>query len=292
MPLKYLAHNALRKFDTAGGVLRSEGIRGIALVLKHKLASWWDRDHPTIGKLIELSGDRVTIDGCRFSLASPSIATPMKSRFVLNQYERPERQAIKHYLDPSIPVVEFGACIGVVSCLTNKKLDHPRQHVVVEANPNLIPLLNKNREANHCEFTVLHRAVGYGSKEIEFHLGGTFVTGRVHREAGERLSVPAVSLKEILDQHGLEFCTLICDIEGQEINLVKHEADTLSNRVKTIIIEIHEMFVGVEAIEGMLLSLERSGFDIVEKIGITYILQNRTLADRPSDRSSGKEGNR
>src|ERR1051325_201510 len=114
----------------------------------------------------------------------------MKSRFVLNQYERPEREAITRYLDPSLPVVEFGACIGVVSCLTNKKLGNPQQHVVVEANPHLVPLLNKNREANHCEFTILHRAVGYGSNEIEFHLGGTFVTGRVHRETGEQFRVP------------------------------------------------------------------------------------------------------
>ena len=267
MPLSYLSHNVFRKFSTAGGVLRSEGIRGIPLVLKSKFTSWWDSDHPIIGKLIELSGDRVTIDGCQFSLANHSIATPMKSRFVLNQYERPEREAIKRYLDPSLPVVDFGACIGVLSCLTNKKLDDPRQHVVVEANPHLIPLLNKNKETNHCLFAILHRAVGYGSIEIEFHLGGNFVTGRVHREAGERFRVPAISLKEILDQHGFEFCTLICDIEGQEINLVKHEADTLAQRVKTIIIETHEMFVGIDAIERMLFSLEQSGFDVVENIG-------------------------
>src|ERR1044071_2539903 len=106
MPLSYLAHNALRKFGTAWGVLRSAGIRGLGLILKSKFTSWWDGDHLIIGKIIELAGDRVTIDGCKFSLASPSIATSMKSRFVLNQYERPEREAIKRYLDPSLPVVE------------------------------------------------------------------------------------------------------------------------------------------------------------------------------------------
>src|SRR2546426_6211274 len=87
---------------------------------------WW------YGRLIEIRGNNVSIDGCTFSLESPAIATQSKSRFMFGQYERPEREAIRRFLDPTLPVVEFGGSIGVLSCLTNRRLSDPQRHVVIE----------------------------------------------------------------------------------------------------------------------------------------------------------------
>ena len=55
------------------------------------------------------------------------------------------------YVDPNLPVIEFGGCIGVISCLTNKKIKDKKKHIVVEAQPYLIETLKKNRNNNDCK---------------------------------------------------------------------------------------------------------------------------------------------
>jgi 16S rRNA A1518/A1519 N6-dimethyltransferase RsmA/KsgA/DIM1 with predicted DNA glycosylase/AP lyase activity len=72
-------------------------------------------------------------------------------------FEKHERETIKRCLDPNLPVVEVGGCIGVVACTTNRLLQEPSKHVVVEANPDLVPVLEANRQLNQCEFVVLQR---------------------------------------------------------------------------------------------------------------------------------------
>ena len=51
--------------------------------IRRRWDDWRSRDHWWVGRLVELSGDAVTIEGCRFSLSSPVIATALKSRIVL-----------------------------------------------------------------------------------------------------------------------------------------------------------------------------------------------------------------
>ena len=53
-------------------------------------------------------------------------------------------------------IVEFGGGIGVISCLANRRIGQRDRHIVVEANPHLIPLLEKNRSLNRCAFTVVN----------------------------------------------------------------------------------------------------------------------------------------
>lgn len=113
-----------------------------------RLYDWCMHDNWWVGKYVELMGNRVMIDGCVFSLDSSSISACVKSRFALNQYEGAERYMIRHYLDTKLPVVELGGGIGVVSCIVNKLLNDPHQHVVAEANPDLLPLLLANRDLN------------------------------------------------------------------------------------------------------------------------------------------------
>src|SRR6266446_8624399 len=131
------------RLRTAARLLRSQGAAGVMSALKDRyLDNWIGRRIEWIyGKVVERRGNTVQVDGCIFSLDSPAITTASKSKFMFNQYERPEREAVRRFVDPAMPVVEFGGSIGVISCLTNRKLVAPDRHVVVEANPALVPLL-------------------------------------------------------------------------------------------------------------------------------------------------------
>jgi FkbM family methyltransferase len=279
-------HSLTRKLRTARRIHAEEGLRGIATELMHKLpwlrssywVEWLKRQDTLLGRVVELTGNRVRIEGCRFSVKHPAIPTWRKSLFLFDRYEIEERRALARVLDPELPVVEFGGSIGVVACVTNRRLRRPERHVVVEANRDLIPLLEQNRNRNGAGFTVLHRAVAYGTREVLFHQD-EFLSGRVRGAGGRAVQVPAVSLQEIVDGFGFERCTLICDIEGEEIELVRRESDVLCERVATLIIEAHPAVTGAEAAREMLRQLEHLDFVPVFRDQDTWALQNtRSLA--------------
>lgn len=276
-------HYLTRKLTTARRVYAEEGVRGIATELMAKppivwtrssyWIDWLKRQDTLLGRIVELTGDQVEVEGCRFSVKHPAIPTWRKSLFFFNRYEIEERRALVRVLDPELPVVELGGSIGVVACITNRRLRHPERHVIIEANPDLLPLLEENRQRNGAGFTVLHRAVAYGTSEVLFHLDD-FLTGRVHGATDRLVRVPAVSLREIVDAFGFERCTLICDIEGEEIMLVRRERDVLRDRVATLILEAHPAFTGAEAAQEMLRALEELDFVAVFRDQDTWALQN------------------
>lgn len=279
-------YSLTRKLRTARRIHAQEGLRGIATELMHKLPwlrssywiEWLKRHDTLLGRVVELTGNQVRIEGCRFSVRHPAIPTWRKSLFLFDRYEIEERRALARVLDPELPVVEFGGSIGVVACITNRRLRHPGRHVVVEANRDLIPLLEQNRNRNGAGFTVLHRAVAYGTREVLFHQD-EFLSGRVRGAGGRTVQVPAVSLREIVDGFGFERCTLICDIEGEEIELVRRERDVLRERVATLVIEAHPAVTGAEAAQEMLRQLEDLDFVPVFRERDTWALQNtRSLA--------------
>ena len=269
-----------KKLATAKHLYYSQGFAGISSVLKQKLSEpeQWLRSteqfHWCLGKFIELRGNMVQIEGLSFSVSNPAISTKMKRHFLSDQYEKPERTAIKQFLNVDLPVVEFGGAIGVVACHANKMLRNPQQHVVIEANPELLPLLEENRDRNGCRFTVLHRAIAYGSDEITFHLNQDFWASNVDSSTNRSLRVPTISLQEVVKQFGFERCSLICDIEGSEIALVQHEAETLKQTVATLIIEVHPWCVQADIIDAMLHRLKSIGFACVYRTSDNYVLQN------------------
>jgi FkbM family methyltransferase len=230
------------------------------------------------GKVVERRGNTVQVDGCIFSLDSPAITTASKSKFMFNQYERPEREAVRRFVDPAMPVVEFGGSIGVISCLTNRKLVAPERHVVVEANPALVPLLLRNRDRNRCRFTVLPRMIAYGAEQARFYAEtGNFVIGSATPAASGRtidvVTVPTIDLRSIVDEYQFDRCTLVCDIEGGESELFRHESEIVSERVATLILEVHEWSMGKERVGELLKGIADLGFRTVCFEADTYTFQ-------------------
>lgn len=251
-----------KKIQTFNAISQEEGFWAALLRTSHFYIdkTGWFQDRWIFGRLIELRGNMVRLEGCKFSLNSPYLQTEIKSRFVLGRYERRERKMIRRYLDPRVPVIELGGSIGVVACVTNKRLKDPKKHVVVEANPNLIPLLTTNRDLNGCSFTILNKAYAPSQKEATFYIDTKFVTGGMQRVTGESITVPTVSLAEIFAQHDFQYANLICDIEGGEVELTTHEKELISKKISHIVVEVHYSNVAAGAIECFRQELESVGF--------------------------------
>jgi FkbM family methyltransferase len=227
---------------------------GPARVLSRVVRAW------LIGRRIEARGNRVEMSGLVFSVANPLIHIRMKSTLADNSYEREERLLIERHLPADLPVIELGGAIGVVSCFTNRRLARPDQHVVVEANPLLIPTLSFNGSLNHCPFTVRHAALGYDSEEVDFYSGSTFLGGSLSAVSRRSIRVPAITLERLLKETGFPTACLVADIEGAEATLVEREAEILRSRIRWFIFEFHPLTLGSDRIDELFARLQSLGF--------------------------------
>jgi len=245
----------------------------------------WEKEVPwQIGKYVERHGNNVRIDRCRLDMSAGVFSTFQRGCFWLQRYEEPERMGVARFLDPTLPVVELGASTGMLSCLINTRLRVATAHVAVEANPDLIPVLHANRRLNGCSFSIVHAALAYDSAPIAFAPGDDHLAGQTEaRDCAETL-VPTVTLRHMLDRFNFERATLVCDIEGMEVDLFRHEAETLTERIAWLIIELHEPISGSAAVEGLLRGLRDCHFDLVWQRNWTRVFRNLRWADRAEAR--------
>lgn len=223
------------------------------------------------GRWVELRGDEWELDGMMFSLSSPGIATHYKNRFVSGGHEDKERRLVVKHVRRDLPVIEGGGCVGVVSCVTNRLLKDPTRHIVVEANPKLWDVLKKNRDRNGCKFDVVEAAFDENGPQVTFHIHKLFVGGSVQRETDEKVTVPAVTLRGLLQKTGWNAVTFVLDIEGGEIDLMEKEMDVLRDHVKVFIVEMHPAISGDRAIADAMSMLERAGFTFVDRETDVYV---------------------
>jgi FkbM family methyltransferase len=261
-------------------------LNGLPALMRRRLKWYWNimglkyQNKHTVGKFVEMTGNRVRIEGMVFSLDSPAIETIRKGSLFFGIYESAERALLNQWLPPDLPVVEFGGGIGVVSCLANRKLVRPAQHIVVEANPNLISLLERNRDLNQCRFQVWNRALAYGTESVAFRIHSHFLSGRVEgnkgsTDSGLTVPVPATSLKAVIEQSGFDQLSLICDIEGAEITLVEREIGTICQHVRCFLVELHPEITGEEAVSRLIETLRTAGFTIRAENGSNLLLERQ-----------------
>ncbi len=262
MSIPVYNHAVKKKLQKLKMILSEEGfVAAISYTANFFQAkTGWFRDKPYFGRMIEKNNNIATLNGCHFNLDSPLITTAIKSRFILGRYEREERDAVRRFLNPALPVIELGASLGIVSCVTNKKLKHQEQHVVVEANPELIPLLERNRALNDCSFKIENKALSYETEVVTFYVHERFLSGSAQRATAKPITVPATTLAAIFFRHNFERANLICDIEGGEVEMIIKEKDLLAAKIEQIIIEVHPSIVGEDAVVQLRKNLESAGF--------------------------------
>jgi FkbM family methyltransferase len=224
--------------------------------------------HRSLGRVVELLGNQIHVDGLHFSLDSPVVNRTQKWSLFTQEHEEHERALLKQWLPKDLPVVEFGGALGVISCLTNRSLVRPEQHVVVEANPDVIPLLERNRDLNGCRFQVTNKAVAYDSESVRFGLQNwNLFGGRLGDHGDKFVVVPTTSLKATIDEHGFDQISLICDIEGAEAILVQRELETIRKHVRFFLVEIHPDLMGKDGMSLLLQTLLESGFTLQAQAG-------------------------
>ena len=214
-------------------------------------------------------------DACKFDIAAvPNFEIRMQ--LARKSYERYEREAVRRYVAPHVPVVELGGCLGIVACITDH-LKAPSVHVVVEANPTVIPIIRTNRGLNHCKFEIVNAAIAYGVPEVTFTPSADLPSNSLrHHDGTGSVTVKATQLRDLLRDRGITRFALICDIEGHECDLVEHEAETLK-AAETIVLETHARMVGEEKTARMMNTLAALGFQTVDADATVVVLRQQTI---------------
>jgi FkbM family methyltransferase len=225
-------------------------------------------NNPIVGRAVELFGNRVRIDGMTFTVDCPQITTGHKSTLAFGLHELEERALIKRWLPSELPVLEFGGGLGVVSCLVNRRLDDPSRHIVVEANPQMIPALERNREINGREFRVINKALAYDCTHADLIIGREFVSSSTIRGAGgTTVKVTTTTVSSLMAEMGFGKAGIICDIEGAERELINREMAALGDRIQFFMAEMHPNIIGEDVVSDLLDDLMSMGFSLKQKIG-------------------------
>jgi FkbM family methyltransferase len=219
-------------------------------------------------KFIQKNNVKLNIDGEQISYST------IASLF-FGFYESSEIRYVKKYLRTDLPIIELGTSLGVIS--TYCRVVNNNKLICVEANPTLIPAIEKNFQLNKIQdYTIINAAIGYSNKMF-FERGADNVSGRLSAEFNERsIEVKMISLSAVLNDYNVGDYILICDIEGGEAQILQHDPASLKN-CKQIIIETHEgEYNGLQfwpaSLKNSILNL---GFTLVDEYGPNYVFKKQ-----------------
>jgi FkbM family methyltransferase len=219
------------------------------------------------GMLFDLLERSYRVSGMQFEIPKGLTTRSFRARFLWDQYEIAERYLVDRYVQENDRILDLGGCLGVVSCLANRKLGDPRKHVVVEANPALIPWLTLNRDKNGCGFAI-RQGVLSRSSDGTFFIHRDIVDGSAELPGERRISVPVMTVEQIESKYGLHFNAIIMDIEGGEVAFLQENPGLLS-QAELVIVEFHGAEIGADASERGRAILRNLGFTNVETVGNT-----------------------
>ena len=186
------------------------------------------------GCYFDLSGSMYRTEGLAFQIPREHSTRAMRGRFAVDTYELPERQLVRKYLPREARVLELGGCIGVVSCLINSLLQSSRSHVVVEANPFLIPFLSGNRDHNSATFSI-EQCVVSRSHNATLVIAANMDGSKI---GGSGLAVPTRTFEDLESKYDLKFNALVMDIEGAENDFIRENREALQ-RMEFILVKFH-----------------------------------------------------
>jgi FkbM family methyltransferase len=223
------------------------------------------------GALFDLRGGHFHADGCTFAIPQDHTSRAFRACFFDGSYEAEERELVQEFVRSTDTVLELGACLGIVSCVTNKTLADKTKHVVVEGNPFCLPTLHRNRELNQCGFVIENCAVS-NQPDATFYLHPTYIVGgTTQRKSSRPVRVPAHSFTELDARHG-PFSVLIMDVEGAEMEIFSTSREQLK-RYRLVIVELHGWAIGADGVERCRETLTAAGLRFQKRAGITEAWQ-------------------
>lgn len=222
-----------------------------------------------IFKLFVSDGFLKTKVGKIFIGPKPSLAM---SLLFWKLYEREDAYFVNRYLHKNDTVIELGASLGFVTLNIAQKAN---QVICVEANATAFDWLNQTLVANQkASVRTINAAIDYSGKDhISFGADESTLFSKKNTDQQESGLVKTIKLSDIVIQEKVDNYSLVCDIEGAEIEIFANE--NLA-KCKLIIIELHETnYLGesysITALQNLIVA---KGFKLIDNQGNTFVFIN------------------
>lgn len=216
------------------------------------------------------------INDIKLEIADHEVGTGSFLKVLIERLQNGEwEEAESRFLSlipPDSALLELGGCVGYIACTANRLLSDPHKHVVLEANPRMIPVLINNREKNDCSFHVEQAILSnVDFAERTFYIDNRSILGssivKLHIDRiKDIVEVKTKTLTSLEEKYNLKFEALICDIEGGEYDLFENVFnDEILNGFKFIGVEFHWVVAdAMQRSNRILRRLTDLGFGIME----------------------------
>jgi FkbM family methyltransferase len=186
----------------------------------------------------------------------PEVPAATRRLIYSGGYESGEARTVIGHLAPEDVVVELGAGNGFLSTLCALRIGSERVFTY-EANPDLLPVIERTHAANGVRPTVTWAFLGEGEGQGEFHVAPNYLSSSLggHLDEARPVSVPRLDVRSEFARRRPTF--VIMDIEGGELDLVPR-IDW--SPIAKLAIELHPRILGESGMRTVLEALRAAGF--------------------------------
>jgi FkbM family methyltransferase len=197
------------------------------------------------------------------------LALEIQDSLLTGTYESQELELLRAFVDPADRVLEVGSAIGFIG-LYCRKILKVSTYVGVEPNPRTLACLHQNYKMNGLTPIVIEAAFANEDGPVSLHVSEMFWGDSLIAQSGTtKVTVQGLTLSSIIQRAGIQFNTLIVDVEGAEKYL---RASVLPDCVTKIMIELHPAVLGAMSAYAVLEDLIRAGFSVKDKSDNCFFL--------------------
>ncbi len=180
------------------------------------------------------------------------------------KYEEPELQLVAQSLTDGDIVLEIGGGCGYISSYI-WKTRHAKKIHVVEASPDLIPVIKDTHRLNGVNAKVYHEIVGAEIGPRQFYVCDDFPSSSTEDPNGRAVTVQGRSWIDRVNEWKPSF--VVMDIEGGEAEIIPLG---MPDCIRRIVVEFHPAIFGLEKQYELIASLGAMGFTVSGQIGQVY----------------------
>ncbi len=196
----------------------------------------------------------VQIGGVRLRTTGPAITPTIAKYLYKGAYEAQERRIIGESLRADDVVLDVGGGLGFIAAFCARRC---RGVTVVEANPDLCPVIRDTLALNGLAGEVVNAVLAPGDGTATFHVARDFWASSLCPvpDTVRTVEVPALAASALMARVRPTY--LVMDIEGGEAELLPHIP---LDGVRCLCVEIHPEATGQEAMDKALASVTARGF--------------------------------
>jgi FkbM family methyltransferase len=194
-------------------------------------------------------------------LDHPAISAKLRERIAKGLYEKQEAKCILQASQEGDRLLEVGAGIGYISSLAGLT-GRFESILVVEANPDLIPIIKKHHTLNHVQARLINAAAvgtpASADQHVAFYIRKDFWASSMSPKPPgytRRVDIPKLCMQDLIREFKPTF--FVCDIEGGELGLIPQLS---FDGVAKVMIELHQRVIGRKGMQTIFDAMSAKGF--------------------------------